>query len=352
MKPRYAAETRFSIRGAISYPSQTSTTSSPVQTLLSNGAQPLTSQIGFVDGYAANEFILSRDGMLQVAKHVDLPAMLKVKPAAGVQALYKAYGRAVASRFDMIEQINVVRVSAFSPADSRAIANALLAVTEDFVEREDEVGAENELTVSEKELTKAKAVAKQAEDAVGSWRLANHDIDPQAEATMQLTLIGQLEQELAAARVNYEKILAFGNPDHPLLRPAQMQVEDLERQIATARQNLTGDNSSQAARLKAYTLLKEDEAFEEANLATDQSFWLEALHDVGIMRRFVGVVARPIAQNTPSSPVYWILALEGVMAGLLLGFFASLGLKHVHLRQEKAFSFVKTEMAPAQASAA
>ena len=59
---------------------------------------------------------------------------------------------------------------------------------------------------------------------LAQWRAGNQNIDPEAESTMVMQMIGQIEQELNTARINYQKIVALGNPDHPLLKPAHDQV--------------------------------------------------------------------------------------------------------------------------------
>ena len=44
------------------------------------------------------------------------------------------------------------------------------------------------------------------------------------------------------------------------------------------------------------------------------------------LRRYVTVIARPVAEDQPSSPNVWLLALEGLLVGLVLAFATSVGL--------------------------
>ena len=341
-RPRYPAETHFSVRGAVTFP-QPASTSTPVTSMISTGQQPLSSSVGFTDGFAANDFIKSRDCMLQVASRIDLRSMLDLPKSASEQTLYAAYQDAVASRFDMVEQINVVTVSAFSPDKSRRIADALLAVTQDFVEKEDDIGAKNMLRVSLEELEKAQDAAQSAKRAMASWRIQNGDLDPQAQATMLMTLIGQIEQQLSTAQVNYEKVRALGDPNQPMLQPARLQVVALQNQLTDAHRRLTGGHNSLAQRLRTYTRVKANEDFADANLSSAQAFYLQALHDVTIMRRFLSVLARPIPQTTPSSPVLWLLVLEGFIAGLILGFVALVLMKFVRRERERTIDRTVSE---------
>ena len=324
VEPRYAAETRFSVRG--------STTQQVAATQATSALSP-GAGIGFVDGFAVNDFLQSRDGMQQLARRVDLPRLLHVDgapsstsngKAAGSEALYRAYIRTVSAKFNMVEQENVVEVSAFSPQASQQIAEALIVIAQDFVERMDEQGVRNTLDVDAEQLRKAEEQSVAAANAVAAWRASNRDIDPDAESKMVMVMIGQIEQELTTAKINYEKVAAFGNPDHPMLQPARQQVVALQRQLDAARARLTGGGNSQAARLNAYERLKNAQTFADNNLAASRDAFQQASRETTRLRRYLSVIARPIGQDVPSSPNLSLLAIEGGLAGLVLAFVASL----------------------------
>ena len=283
--------------------------------------------------FAVNDFLQSRDGMQQLARRVDLPRLLHVDgapsstsngKAAGSEALYRAYIRTVSAKFNMVEQENVVEVSAFSPQASQQIAEALIVIAQDFVERMDEQGVRNTLDVDAEQLRKAEEQSVAAANAVAAWRASNRDIDPDAESKMVMVMIGQIEQELTTAKINYEKVAAFGNPDHPMLQPARQQVVALQRQLDAARARLTGGGNSQAARLNAYERLKNAQTFADNNLAASRDAFQQASRETTRLRRYLSVIARPIGQDVPSSPNLSLLAIEGGLAGLVLAFVASL----------------------------
>jgi capsular polysaccharide transport system permease protein len=282
---------------------------------------------GFVDGFAVNDFLKSRDCMLQLAKRVDLNHLLLPGgsgAATSQEALYKAYSRAVTVRFNLVEQENVIAVDAFSPEGSQKMAGALLTLAEEFVQKMDEQGVQNTLDVDSRRLREAENQAIAAANAVASWRSANRNVDPQAESAMVLQMIGQLETELSTARINYAKVRAFGNPDHPMLLPAKMQVAALEDQLSSARQRLAGGSGSQANQLKTFTQLKNAETFADNNLTAARDAYQQALRDASRLRRYLTVIARPVAEDQPSSPNLGLLALEGLLAGVLLAFLLSL----------------------------
>jgi len=320
MQPRYAAETRFSVRGS-SMPSQSG--ASGFGGVLGGGAGA-SAGVGFVDGYAVNDFLKSRDCMQQLAKRVDLARLLEIPASRGTEALYRAYRETVSPKFFMVEQENMIEVSGFEPARSHRIASELLHIAQNFVERMDTQGVQNALDVNASQLRAAEKQAVNAANAVAAWRAINRNVDPEAESTLIMTMIGQVEQELNTARINFEKVQAFGNPDHPMLRPARMQVEALERQLASTRARLAGGNGSAAAQLSAYSQLKNAQIFADSNLAAARDAYQQAYRDATRLRRYLTVISQPVAQDVPSSPNLALLALEGLLGGIVLAFVASL----------------------------
>jgi len=321
--PRYEAEARFAVRGA----SPSAGGLGGGTGMLTTGANPGMGA-GFVDGFAVNDFLKSRDCMLQLAKRVDLPRLLSPgaerSPAVSQEALYKAYSRAVTVRFNLVEQENVIAVDAFSPEGSQKIASALLTLAQEFVQKMDAQGVQNTLDVDTSRLREAENQAIGAANAVASWRSANRNVDPEAESAMVLQMIGQLENELSTARISYAKVRAFGNADHPMMVPAKMQVEALEEQLASARKRLAGGSDSQASQLRTFTQLKNAQTFADTNLASARDAYQQALRDASRLRRYLTVIARPVAEDLPSSPNLGMLALEGLLVGLLLAFVLSL----------------------------
>lgn len=318
--PRYTAEARFSVRG-----SSNAMAASGATGLLSGGSGGATG-LGFVDGFAVNGFLQSRDCMLQLGKRVNLNELLDVKPAQGREAVYAAYRKAVSVKFNMVEQENVVAVSAFSPESSNLIAGNLLVLAQQFVSRMDSQGVQNVLDVDAMQLRKAEQDAVRASNAVAAWRAANRNIDPEAETQLVMTMIGEIEQELNKARINYEKIRAFNNDEHPLLNSARLQVAAMERQLSQARQRLSDGDNSQAAQLRTYTQLKNAETFALNNLTAAREAYQSAYRETARLRRYLSVIAHPVAEDRPSNPNLWLLALEGALGGVLLAMLTMLGM--------------------------
>jgi capsular polysaccharide transport system permease protein len=326
--PRYAAEARFAVRSS----SGPSVPAGGATNLLTTGAGAGIAG-GFVDGWAVSDFLNSRDCMRQLDRKIGLRRRLaytgidpvnRLAPDANEDAYYRAYQSSVKVSFNMMEQVNVMEVNAFSPADAAAISEALIDLAQDFVNRMDEKGLADTLKISRRAVTAAASEAKSARAALTTWRVKHGNIDPGADATMLLGLVGQIETELNAAQINLDKVRSLGNPDHPLLRPATEQVKALQARLADTRRRMSGEGNTAAGMLKDYEELKNAQAFADSNLVAVQQSYQQAFTDSLRLQRYLGVIAKPLPTSLPTSPNTLVLLIEALAVGFALALGARL----------------------------
>lgn len=326
--PRYEAESRFFVQ------SSSGQQSGGAANLLTTGN--MGGMLGgFVDGWAVSDFLKSRDCMRQLDQKIGLRRLLAnggMDPAnrlaedASEDELYRAYQASVNVSFNVLEQIDVLRVSAFSPADSETLSKALISLAEDFVSQMNEKGVADKLKVSQESLTRAEQKARDARDALTAWRTAHGNIDPTATVAMLLNLSGQLEGELSNAQINLDKIRALGNKDHPMLKPAALQVAALQKRLVSLRHRLSGEGTTEATMLKSYEGLRNTQMFAESNLTLAQQSYQQAMVDTLRLQRYLSIIAQPVPTDRPSSPRLGILLLEALAVGFALMFIFRIGL--------------------------
>lgn len=322
--PRYRAEARFSVRSSATQ----SVAQSGSASLLSGGSGGAAAG-GFVDGWAVADFIRSRDCMRQLDRKIGLRKRLaytgldpvnRLSPDAGEDELYRAYIDAVDVSYNMIEQIDLLRVSAFSPADARAVSDGLIDIAQQFVNNMDEKGVSDTLKVSKEAVALAEKQATDARGALTDWRVRNGNIDPEAEATMLLNLSAQLEAQLGTAQINLDKIRALGNPNHPMLRPAQLEVSALQKQLDGVRARMSGRGNTEANRLKGYQALLNAQTFADQNLAAARQNYEQSFNDTLRLQRYLSVIARPVPEERPGSPNIPLLLVEALAVGFVFAF--------------------------------
>ncbi|WP_260986284.1 sugar ABC transporter [Bordetella genomosp. 13] len=328
--PRYEAESRFFVQSASGQQSAGAGAASLLTT--GNGGGMLG---GFVDGWAVKDFLMSRDSMRQLDHKVGLRQYLTnggLDPAnhlsedSSEDALYRAYQASVQVSFNALEQIDVLRVSAFSPEDAELLSKALIELAEDFVSRLNEKGVSDKLKVSQESLKRAERKALEARDALTEWRTTHGNIDPTATVSMLLNLSSTLESELNSAQINLDKIRALGNKDHPMLRPAQLQITALKKRLSDVRERLSGKGNTEAKLLKSYEALRNAQAFADSNLTLAQQSYQQALGDTLRLQRYLSIIAQPVPTDRPSSPRTLILLLEALALGFALLFVVRVGM--------------------------
>lgn len=336
--PRYEAESRFFVQSASGQGGGAGAAASLLTTGNSGGMLG-----GFVDGWAVADFLKSRDSMQQLDKKIGLRRYLKntgldplnhLSEDSSEDDLYRAYQASVQVSFNALEQIDVLRVSAFSSEDAATLSKELIGLAEEFVSSMNEKGVADKLKVSEESVKLAEQKALAARDALTAWRTTHGNIDPTATVSMLLNLSSQLEGELSTAQINLDKIRALNNKDHFMLKPAQMQVAALKKRLASVRYRLSGDGNTEARQLKSYEALRNTQVFADSNLTLAQQSYQQAMTDALRLQRYLSIIAQPVPTDRPSSPRTGILLLQALALGFVLMFIARVamallrGLRH------------------------
>ncbi|RSF07476.1 sugar ABC transporter [Achromobacter aegrifaciens] len=328
--PRYEAESRVFVQAAAGQHGGGGAAASLLTTGNAGGMLG-----GFVDGWAVADFLKSRDAMQQLDKKVGLRQYLiragmdpvnHLAEDSSEDDLYRAYQASVKVSFNALEQIDVLRVSAFSSEDAALLSRALIELAESFVSSMNEKGVADKLKVSEEAVKLAEQKALAARETLTAWRTTHGNIDPTATVTMLLNLSSQLEGELNTAQINLDKIRALGNKDHFMLRPAEMQVASLKKRIAAVRQRLSGAGNTEAKQLKSYEALRNAQAFADSNLTLAQQTYQQAMTDTLRLQRYLSIIAQPVPTDRPSSPRTGILLLQALALGFVLMFIARVAL--------------------------
>lgn len=322
--PRYEAESRFFVQSASAQQGGGGATASLLTTGNSGGMLG-----GFVDGWAVADFLKSRDSMQQLDEKVGLRRYLtnsgwdpfnRLAEDSSEDDLYRAYRKSVQVSFNALEQIDVLRVSAFSPEDAAMLSTALIGLAEEFVSSMNEKGVADKLRVSEEAVRLAEQKALAAREALTEWRTAHGNIDPAATVSMLLNLSSQLEGELSSAQVHLDKIRALDNKEHFMLKPAEMQVAALEERLASVHHRLSGDGNAEAKQLKSYEALRNAQAFADSNLTLAQQSYQQAMTDALRLQRYLSIIAQPVPTDEPSSPRTGLMLLQALALGFVLMF--------------------------------
>lgn len=250
----YASEARIVVR-------------SPAQVQIS-GVAGILAGIGsgsadVADVHSVREFMLSRDGIAAVNESLDLRQIFG-RPEADFASrypnliygesnedFYEYYRHHVEVSVDSTTGISTVQVKAFRPEDAKGLAEALLVVSEDMVNRLN--GRSRLATVTEAELQVKLAEERvtEAEEALLSYRNREAMLDPSKASGAVFDEITRMESELSAAQLKMGQMERIA-PNSPFLGELHSNIAALKRQIAGRRGELAGSKGSMAPKLSEY----------------------------------------------------------------------------------------------------
>lgn len=195
-----------------------------------------------VDDYTVTNFVTSRQAILDIQKKFDLRSMFsrdevdyfsRLPADAPIEKFSTYWQRMVSASYDQITGIGTAQVRAFSPEDALKIANTLLSLSEELINKISNRPQLDAIRFAEADVARAEERLKQARLAMTQFRNTEQVIDPQSSvvtsnANLSQTIratIAQMETELATLRKG--RVAASGT-----------LVSSLEARIKAAREQL------------------------------------------------------------------------------------------------------------------
>ncbi len=274
---RYVSEAQYIVRGVSNHQSM--------------GLAALLTTFGISraadDTYAIQSFMQSRDAVHQLEERLPLRAMFS-RPSAdfiarfphfwrgdSFEMLYEYFQQHVTVLQDQSTGVSSLRVEAFSPEDSQAIATALMRLGEERANRMNARAEHDtvENALAEVSQAEAKVVATQAD--LTAFR--NHEmlIDPSQNSLAMLGTITQLKGDLAQTSIQLGETVS-GSPSSPAIQSLQARATALRQGIATEQGEMAGNDKALAGKVSAYerlTLLRDlaGKSFANALTALDSA---------------------------------------------------------------------------------
>lgn len=311
----FVSEARFVVRSP-DKPAQT-----PLGTLL-KGA-------GFSNAgdetFAVRDYVVSRDALAKVNRD-GLVRRAFTHPSASVfdrfnpfgwsgsnEQLFRYYEKKVGIEYDASSSILHLSVRAFDPRDARVINLRLLDASERLVNQLNQRGQKDQIAFAKNEVAEARQRAQAAGQALAAFRNREGVVDPEKQAAAQLQLVGKLQDELVATRVQLRQLLAF-TPDNPQIPVLRVKVRGLRQEIDQALSGVAGSRRSLAAAGAQYQRLLLDSQIADRQLGVAMSAQADAVSDARRKQAYVERIVEPIAADYPVEP----RRLRGILSVLAL----------------------------------
>lgn len=241
---QYRAETRFIIK------SSQKTASTGLSAILeSTGLSTATG-----DTYAVIDFLTSRDALEELQERTPFEAMMSREDAdflarypgyalvESFETLYEHYERKVEVVLDSTSGIVRMSVLSFRPDDSLAIADSLLEISEEFIDRLNAASIEDSLRLARESVERAELRAREAQRELTRFRIANGVVDPTIDIKRLSGLTEGLSEQLLELDQRIES-LRQSAPRSPQLNILEQARENVVAQIGDQNEELAGEGA-------------------------------------------------------------------------------------------------------------
>ena len=227
--------------------------------------------------------------------------------------LVKYFGGKVLLRSDSRTLVTTLEMRAYDAKSAYRFNKQLLEMSEEMVNRLNERGRADIVATAEREVARAKRESSEAARALGNYRNRSGVVNPEAQSTMQLTMISKLQDQLIATRSELAQIeqLAPDNPRIPVLR---RQISEIRGEIANETSKMVGSSRSLSNKTVEFAQLELDNEYAQKQLTTALGALQTARNEAAQKQAYVERIVEPSMPDSPTEPKRW----RGILATLLL----------------------------------
>jgi len=246
---QYVSEFRFAVKS--SNASASSATTDLVGAALGQSAR----LSAFSDNFIVADYITSREAVGDLLKSVDLRAIYsspqadylsRLDPTVPIEKLVEYWQNRVDASFDVSTGISIVQVRAFTPEDSLRVAKALIASSEDLVNRIAERAREDSVRFAERDVKNAEDRLREVTAKLRQFRNVQQTPDLSTSASSTLGLSLQLRTNLAQMEAQLTSLSTHMSPDAPTIKVLKNNIAATRDQLNKIEGELGSGNAPAA----------------------------------------------------------------------------------------------------------
>ncbi len=256
------------------------------------------------------------------SRHRDRDPLLTFDPAGSIEDLTHYWQRMVRVSYDTGSGLIELRVLAFDPHEAQQIAEAIYDDSSVMINALSAIARQDATRYAQEDLDRAIERVKVAREALTALRLANQIVDPSADIQSQMGLLTTLQEQQAAAIIEYQLIADTARDGDPRLETARRRLDIIEAQIAEERRKFgaggAGPGGQEYAKVIAeFERLTVDREFAETTYAAALSAFDVARADANRQSRYLAAYIQPTLAERPEFPQrVLLLALVGLFSFL------------------------------------
>jgi len=300
----YISETRYAIRST----DRAAPTDLLSGVLATTGISSKSSE----DSEIVKDYILSRDMLKELENRIGLRAhygsdavdwVSRLPADATDEDFLEYYRKMVAVETDTSSDISLLRIRAFDPETAQRIAETIVELSEQLINRWSERITEDTLRFARKELDFAEDKVREASAALTKFRNESGSVDPGEETSAVLALVMTLEGSLAQAKAESMEAESYLRSDSTQIKQLKARIAALQSQIKSERERLTGKDEADLTRLiSSYQPLILDQTLAEQRYASALASMELARADAQRQQRYLIPFVQPSIPDEALEP--------------------------------------------------
>ncbi len=315
---QYVTEYRFSVRSPVGQKSAGASAGGAITAALGGSPDSSTSEL---DNYTVADYVSSAQAARDLDAKVNLRTIFnkpfdpfsKIGEKPTVEELAQYWRSMVYSSYDVASGLAVVRVKAYSAADSYAIATNLVTLSSDLVNSIGTRSQQDTVRIAQQQLDRATARVAALRGELSNLRNQTQVIDPgEGVVASNTALANQLLSRRSQLSAQLETInQQLHNPKAPQVVLLNQQIAALDNQLAQVSQN-GGAGAGQPPRAVTVGRFEDingqlkDALVTQAN-ATAAMSAVQASSDA--QRIYLTTYVQPNLPESPQAPNRWVVLL-------------------------------------------
>jgi capsular polysaccharide transport system permease protein len=299
------------------------------------------SQIGLQSNVIV-QYIKSREMVDAVDRQLDLRRLFgrdqvdplaRLDPATSVEGLVDYWRGKVEPYFDLTTGIVSVKVRAFTPQDSKAIADEIVRLSENLAEDLTRRARADYVRYAQEQVDEAAAKLAKARQAVLDFRDQESLLDPYKEADAARLGIGKMKEELAKVRAEYLAARSRLDEKSPTVTVLKDKITALEAVLRDAEARLTASSVDQqgvplSRNMRGYEAVDTERQLAEKFYDTALQSLQRAQFEASRRAMYLEVFVHPALAETPVYPrrlvdaIIVALAAFGVWVFMLMTYYS------------------------------
>jgi len=238
--PRYVSETQFMVKQANSSESMFS------------GLAAIGSVTGTMrDALVLKAFIESREMAMALNDAVSLKShyeredfdfLSRLSAGSTVEDYVAYYQNHISVIHDELSDVLYVEVQTFDQQYSLQVAQALLAISERFINDLGSKMAQEQVKYAQEDVTRAYNELKKSQNELITFQDKFKLYNPEQQGGALVGVINELESEIIRQQTELKSLLAFMQDDAPEVKAKKIRIDSLEQQLEEEKNRLTNQD--------------------------------------------------------------------------------------------------------------